>query len=110
MGKYGRCRAKGGVSKYVGKCVGCGKEETDSGGSVVTSGSWWHDKCAGVKVADYNGAALWTCPNCLKVRQARHASDRGADLEDGEYRHGGVQEEDEHGYAHHPHPNSHSHT
>jgi hypothetical protein len=35
MGKYGRCRAKGGVSKSVGKCVGCGKEETDSGGSVV---------------------------------------------------------------------------
>ena len=31
MGKYGRCRAKGGVSKSVG----CGKEETDSGGSVV---------------------------------------------------------------------------
>jgi hypothetical protein len=77
MGKYGRCRAKGGVSKSVGKCVGCGKEETDSGGSVVTRGSWWHDKCAGVKVADYEGAALWTCPNCLKVRQARQAKQAG---------------------------------
>jgi hypothetical protein len=51
MGKYGRCRAKVGVSKSVGKCLGCGKEETDSWGSVVTSGSWWHDKCEGVKVA-----------------------------------------------------------
>jgi hypothetical protein len=79
-----------------------------SSGSSVARGSWWHDKCAGVKVADYKGAALWTCTKCLKVRQDRHASDRGADLEVGEYR----QEEDEqkHCYAHHPHPNSHSHT
>ena len=127
----------GGRRRSSGNCVGCGKR--DSGDDIDHwvrcdeegcdgGGAWWHDKCAGVQAADYEGSARWSCPHCVKVSQMASLRDQQANRrEEGDrseqqvvvaeervesaegeemFMPGGLQVEDEHGYVrrHEPPP------
>ena len=83
LGAEGRPRVS------AGACVGCRKRDT---GAIIDhwvrcdeegcadGGSWYHDTCAGVDAADYQGSVKWICPACTRLPQGDRSNEETLEL------------------------------